>query len=247
MRIHSSKYLAKIDLIIYIIIIIACSVTLYCYVAPIGPLLAGIGLLSASFAAYIRWVHERRRFKFGFLILNLTAHIIKNSDGLLLVCIIVGLQNKGEVKISARTHGDISKEEKEFLYDDVDHLDQYKHAGTLKIRKVPDDFYKKTNVFDWYSIPPTKNMKYLIESNFYDNDLEQISYLNEFEGPKRDSKKKYRDVNYWLEPRESSSPQVMIWLEPGTYAIKACFLGSKIKEPEEYWSITRLFHFGIDG
>src|SRR6266852_3840711 len=74
-----------------------------------------------------------------------------------------------------------------------------------------------------------------------DADLEQINYLGEFQDPETH----FRDVDFWLEPRESYDQPVFLWLRPGIYAAKAYFLGPRRKHQEdEYWSCQTLFNVG---
>ena len=152
-----------------------------------------------------------------------------------MVSVIVHLENKGQTRISARRYQDIKSGKSDFLY--YDELDQCKHAGTLKIRRVPEKH--KSELFDWYSLQPITKvnlLEYGRESR--EGDLEQINYLNEYQDPEMD----FKDVDFWMEPNEKYDLQIMISLQPATYVMKAYFLGDLTKyQDEEYWSYTRLF------
>ncbi len=176
-----------------------------------------------------------KREKFSFLTLNLAATVIKQVGDLLLVSVIVHLENKGQTRISARRYENIEVEGGDFLYDDD--WDKCKYAGTLKIRGVPDQH--KTELFDWYSLQQINEISELKErKESHRVDLEQINFLYEFKDPDTH----YKDVDFWLEPYEIYDLQIMLWLPPGTYAMKAYFLGKLVKyREEEYWSFTKLF------
>lgn len=180
-----------------------------------------------------------KREKYSFLILNLNAKVIKQVDNLLLVSIIVHLENKGQTRITARRRKDVDKEKNDPLY--KEDADQCKHAGTLKIRSVPDK--SQIELFDWYSLQQIADTSILKDPESKKGDLEQINYLNEFEDPEA----RYIDVDFWLEPNETYDLQIMVWLQPGTYAMKAYFLGEHVEyREEEYWSATRLFDFKVN-
>lgn len=159
------------------------------------------------------------REKHSFLNLNIEANIIKQIKSLLLVSINIQLENKGLTRIMARRYDVIKNNENGFLY--KDEIDECKHAGTLKIRSVTDE--NREIIFDFCSLQP--------------NEFEQINYLDEYQDPKTN----FKDVDYWLEPKESSNQQITLWIKPGTYIIKAYFLGKLIKYREdEYWSCTKI-------
>lgn len=175
-----------------------------------------------------------KREKFSFLTMNLDANVLKQVGDLLLVSIIVQLENKGQTRISARRYQDTIKKEGDLLYSEKG--EECKYAGTLKIRSVSDE--DKTARFDWYSLQPITSVSVIKDGKEHAGDLEQINYLNEYEDPET----RYKDVDFWLEPNETYNCQVMAWLQPGTYAMKAYFFGELAKYREdEYWSTTRLF------
>jgi hypothetical protein len=65
--------------------------------------------------------------------------------------------------------------------------------------------------------------------------LEQINYLADFQDPVGG----FTDAGFWLEPNETYELTVPLWLSPGRYALKACFLGEeRRRREEEYWSQT---------
>ena len=170
--------------------------------------------------AWAIYVFSIRRFRFTFLNISLHATQICTIRQLILVQLSVRLENKGNSRIDARE----LKTKENYLYNDG--FDACRHAGTLKIRQVPDQEQQK--LFDWYYLP------IILEIG-----LEQINYLNEFIDPRADSK----EVDFWLEPRETYELNVFLSLLPGTYAAKAYFLGKKRKhKDEEYWFTTCLFH-----
>jgi hypothetical protein len=177
-----------------------------------------------------------RRAARTFLRVKIDATAIKEVGNLLLVSIVVGLENRGQTRISARTRRDI-KRRSDFLYDD--RWDRCRHAGTFKIRRVLDK--PGQIVFDWYLLPPIDKASFPGGSGGHQEaDFEQINYLLEYQDPKT----MFRDVDFWLEPNEIYEHQIMVWLPPGTYAMKAYFLGRVIKYREdEYWSCTKLFDF----
>jgi len=175
-----------------------------------------------------------KRERFSFLNLTLDAKVMHDLGEVKLVSIVISLENKGETRINARR----KRGTKEFLYDDD--FDQCMHAGTLKIRPIPIE--QEPLIFDWYSLKPmnAKISRGDIEGvNTTEESLEQINYLNEFEDPKDN----YREVDFWLEPKESYIVGVPIWLRPGMYCAKAIFLGPRKKyQDDEYWSHTTIFH-----
>ncbi|MGD0309876.1 MAG: hypothetical protein ABSC02_11365, partial [Acidobacteriota bacterium] len=129
------------------------------------------------------------------------------------------------------------REEGGYLYKEG--LDACLHAGTLKIRAVPQE--KKPLLFDWYSLPALRVITRLVPEDHLvvsEADLEQINYLDEFQDPETN----YREVDFWLEPHESYDLVIPVWLRPGIYAAKAFFLGPVTKHgEEEYWSCQTLF------
>jgi len=180
-----------------------------------------------------------KREKFAFLNLTINANILKQANNLLLISIIIHLENRGQTRISARVLKDLKnkREYKGFLY--FDDWDKCKHAGTLKIRPVPD--MNCATIIDWYSLRRMKDITIVGDNKEIKNcDLEQLNYLDEYQDPKTN----YRDVDFWIEPNETYDLQIIIWLNPGIYALKAYFLGKKIKyKEEEYWSSTKIFNF----
>jgi len=174
--------------------------------------------------------------RFTFLNLSIDVKIINQIGDLLLVSIVIGLENMGKTRISARRRENLKNKRAAFLYGDYDEWDRLKHAGTLKIRRVPDSL--NVNIFDWYSLSPITDIQSLKDGRQFISDFEQINYLDEYEDPFSN----YQDVIFWIEPKESYYPQVMVCLKPGTYVLKAVFLG-KITEPpeeEEYWPCTKM-------
>jgi hypothetical protein len=72
-------------------------------------------------------------------------------------------------------------------------------------------------------------------------DLEQINYLDDYQDPEGG----FKEVHFWLEPKESYELLVTVWLPPGTYAAKAVFLGKEQSHAnEEYWSHVCAFTLG---
>ena len=197
-------------------------------------IIAVIGVLYGIYIAREKWLVERERFRFfTFLKLGLDEDIIQEQDNLSLVAINIHLENTGWKRISARRYKDLKGKETNFLYND--NFDQCKHAGTLKIRKMPDNY--KAGLFDWYSLIPINNVDVSKDGKQFQSDLEQLNFLEEFEDPLTN----YHDVDFWLEPSESYHQQIMIWLPKGVYVVKAYFLGNLIKyEEEEYWSSTKI-------
>lgn len=169
----------------------------------------------------------------SFLQVNVEAEVIESTANLVLVAVYVTLENKGETRINAR------KGDRAYLYDDE--WDRCKHAGTLKIRPIPQA--NKELSFDWYSLDPMPCA--LRRSTLKDapgdvkereGDLEQINYL----GDSQDSEVDFDQVDFWIEPHETYTLAVPVWLQPGLYAIKAYFLGKELWHgEEEYWCCTR--------
>jgi hypothetical protein len=146
-------------------------------------------IIAISTIYFICWV---RREKFTFLNLSLNAKVINNLGELVLVSIVVGLKNMGKTRISARTRKNIVNKPAAFLYEEYGEWDRCKHAGTLKIRKVPDNL--NVDLFDWYSLPQITNKLILKDGKQGESDFEQINYLEEYEDPYT----KYRDVSFWI-------------------------------------------------
>ncbi|MEW6564340.1 MAG: hypothetical protein AB1404_02440 [Spirochaetota bacterium] len=195
------------------------------------------------FLASIYFVCWIRRERFTFLGLSIDTKIINQVNGIALVSITVTLENKGKTRIEARRKEHLPKDLKNkyapFLYSDD--YDQCKHAGTLKIRQIPDNI--NVNLFDWYSLDPLPNMQILKDGLQSESDFEQINYLDEYEYPP-----KYEEVIFWIEPNESYSQQVMVCLPQGIYVLKAFFLGKETKSPkeDEYWSRTKIVKIFCD-
>jgi hypothetical protein len=194
-------------------------------------------IIAISTIYFICWV---RREKFTFLNLSLNAKIINQIGDLLLVSIVVLLKNMGKTRISARTRKDIIDKHSGFLYGKYDEWDKCKHAGTLKIRKVPDSL--NVDLFDWYSLPAITNIQSLKDGNQYESDFEQINYLEEYE----DHITQYQDVYFWIEPKEAYHQEIMVYLKPGIYVLKAVFLVKETEPPneEEYWSCKKVVNIG---
>jgi hypothetical protein len=183
---------------------------------------------------FICWI---RRERFTFLNLTMDAKIVNQINQIALVSITITLENRGKTKIEARRRehltGYLRTKYANFLYND--RWDQCEHAGTLKIREVPNDL--KVDSFDWYSLKPITS-KQCLKNGIQDQcDFEQINYLDEYEKPPV-----FNEVAFWIEPYETYHEQVMVFLPHGIYVIKAFFLGSKVEDPEEdeYWSYTKL-------
>jgi len=189
-----------------------------------------VTLASGLYFAFRRFGLKRE--KSTFLDLRVDAKVVDTIGELLLVSITIQLKNKGQTRIDARTRKDV-QQFVNFLYSDSG--DQCEHAGTLKIRAVPNPH--QSCIFDWYSLQPIKDICILKDGEQTKSDLEQINYLAEFQNPPA-----YQDTDFWLEPSEQYDLQVMAVLPSGMYAVKAYFLG-KITIPgeEEYWSHTQLF------
>lgn len=176
-----------------------------------------------------------KRERFASLKIAIDTRVIHVSGEAQLVSVIIRLENKRETRISARRRGRADG----FLYNERGGWDQCVHAGTLKIRAVPIE--KEPLLFDWYSLKPM-SARILHASGegtkATEEDLEQINYLAEFQDPVEN----YKEVDFWLEPKESYDLLVPIWLRPGIYAAKALFLGPMTKHQEaDYWSHTMLF------
>ena len=176
------------------------------------------------------WLKRERR---TFLDLGLSASVIKEAEGSLLVAVTVHLENKGQTRISAGLHN----ERDPFLYQDDG--DECKHAGTLKLHRVSDKCGPL--VFDWYSLEPMTGAAILEDGEEKESaDFEQINYIAESDAPEVH----YHEVSFRLEPNQAYDFLVPVWLRPGTYAMKAYYIGGITKHgEEEYWSCLGLFHF----
>ena len=175
-------------------------------------------------------------YRFGLstsLKLTIKAKTVWGAGDVVLTAIRVHLENKGNRRIKARTG---RKSEQARLYDIPP--DICFHAGTLKIRPVPEE--SSPLLFDWYSLQPlgTKERHMpKVELVTEETDLEQINYLDEFQNPKD-----FLNVHFWIEPGEAYGQSVFLWLRPGIYAAKAYFLGPKTwHRGEEYWSTQIIF------
>ena len=200
-------------------------------------LLTFLTLAAGLYFAIVRFGLKRERAT--FLRITIDPTIISHSAVVALVSVVVRLENKGDTRINARRSGDL-RSPNAFLYDDT--WDQCEHAGTLKVRPIPTR--QEAWTFDWYALPA---MAATLERCTVDDkphqvaarlgDLEQVNYLGEYQDPVGN----YRDVDFWLEPRESYDLAVPIWLPAGAYALKAYFLGQQSEHgEEELWSTTAL-------
>jgi hypothetical protein len=169
-----------------------------------------------------------------FLEMSISAQVVGGTNDNLLIQIVVRLKNIGASRIDARKGHDANG----FLYDDQ--WDTCQHAGTLKIRAVPDG--DAPTLFDWYGLPPLKATLSLAAPHASPaqivargGDLEQINYLADFQ----DSMASFQDTDFWLEPNEVYDLTVPLRLPRGNYAVKAYFLGQEKRHlEEEYWSQT---------
>jgi len=166
--------------------------------------------------------------------MSVVARVVSSGGEGLLVEVTVRLKNIGGSRIDARTGYQAGK----FLYDDG--WDQCEHAGTLKIRAVPQK--PVPLVFDWYGLKPlaatlTLSAPHKAPSEIAPRSgmLEQINYLADFQDPVGG----FTDVGFWMEPNETYELTVPLWLAPGDYAVKAFFLGQdRSHAEEEFWSQT---------
>jgi hypothetical protein len=188
-------------------------------------------LVSGLYFAIRRFGLKRERY--SFLKMDVEAKVIEDSGDMVLVSIVIHLENKGETRINARRE----RRPDGYLYNDG--WDQCLHAGTLKIRAVPSEH--RPLLFDWYSLKPLSATISWASSGriaVTEGDLEQINYLAEYGDPEA----QYKEVDFWIEPREVYDLQVAMWLPPGIYRIKALFIGNINKyQEEEYWSCTNMF------
>lgn len=184
----------------------------------------------------IEKARELARESYTFLGISIDTHVINIIDGVALVSITVNLENKGKTRITARTWRDFQKRSGNFLYGENDIYERCKHAGTIKIREVPNDL--KVDLFDFYSLTPITDKQCLWGGQPGECDFEQINFLDEYEDPYSN----YKEVSFWIEPNESYHPQVMVYLPQGIYVIKAIYLGKVTSPPdeEEYWSCSKL-------
>jgi len=204
------------------------------YIDLIISILTLITLASGLYFAIRRFGLKRERFT--FLRVALEARSVCEADDLVLVAITVRLENKGDTRINTRRE----RRDDGYLYNEAP--DTCMHAGTLKIRAVPQE--SGPVLFDWYSLPPLRMTTRLVPADkpvVSEADLEQINYLYEYQDPKTD----YREVDFWLEPHESFDFVIPAWLRPGIYAAKAFFVGPMAKYgEEEYWSCHIVFTAG---
>jgi len=178
-------------------------------------------LLSALIFGILRFGLKRERYT--FLQIKVEAKPVKTLRNSSLVMKTVHLENVGDRRIDSKRDrlGDGC------IYNDS--FDVCRHAGTLKIRPIPES--SKPTFVDWYSLSPYQSTDGL--------DYEQINYLDEYQDPRTD----YKDVDFWLEPHVSEEFSVFLRLKPGVYAIKAYFFGPVTKaREEEYWSCQTLLN-----
>jgi len=162
------------------------------YVDVIVSILTLLTLAWGLYFAIRRFGLKRERF--SFLRLTVDAKALKDAGNLVLVVITVHIENKGDARISVPRGWN----EDSYLYNIEP--DVCRHAGTLKIRRVLGE--SEPLLFDWYSLPRLRAKTRLVPANKVmeaDSDLEQINYLDEFQDPDTD----FRNVDFWLEPRES--------------------------------------------
>jgi hypothetical protein len=166
--------------------------------------------------------------------MSASAKVVGGTDENLLIQVVVRLKNIGTSRINARKGHQAGK----FLYDDGG--DQCEHAGTLKIRAVPQG--NAPTLFDWYGLQPIKATLTSVVSHDTPAQivatlgvLEQINYLADFQDPVGG----FQDADFWLEPNEVYELTVPLRLARGDYAVKAFFLGDEKRHlEEEYWSHT---------
>ena len=209
------------------------------YLDPILRIGTFLILAMGLFYAILRFGLKRERF--SFLNITIDAKVMHDVGQVKLVSILVSVENRGDTRIKARRPR--KRGAKKFLYEDD--WDQCMHAGTLQIRPIPIE--KEPLFFEWYSLKPMKakiSRGDTGRNNTTEENLEQINYLYEFEDPKV----AYREVDFWLEPKESYIAAVPIWLRPGMYCTKAFFLGPRKKyRNDEYWSHTMIFQVKVAG
>lgn len=201
------------------------------YLDLLVSILTLLTLASGLYFAIRRFGLTRERYT--FLDLTVSAATAHKTKKLSLVVITVHIDNKGNTRISARR----VREEDGFLYNVGP--DSCLHAGTLKIRAIPQE--RLPMLFDWYSLLPLKITTRLVPAEkmiVSDADLEQINYLDEYQDPVGS----YKEVDFWVEPHESYDMTVPIWFTPGLYAAKVYFLGPETRHgEEEYWSSLTIF------
>jgi len=177
-----------------------------------------------------------KRERFTFLRLAIDAKPVYDAGNVVLVALTVHLENKGNTRIDARRKRGADG----YLYNVGP--DACLHAGTLKIRAVPEE--RNPLFFDWYSLPPLRVTTRLVPKDLSvvsAAELEHINYLDEFQDPDAD----YKEVDFWLEPCDSYDLTVSVWFRPGIYAAKAFFLGPIARHgEEEYWSCQTIFTAG---
>lgn len=205
------------------------------------------------------WRFGRNRGLFTFMDMDLQAKVVsyvrQDNKDLLLVSLVVGLKNRGLTKIQARRRYYLRswwrfrwvvRGQLQGRHLNTEKYDLCEHAGTLKVRRALEG--TSPTQFDWYSLEPVGGIvTWKDKEKESQSHLEQVDYLGEFEDDDpafRDDSGTYKDVDFWLEPKETDQCSVMIWLNPGTYAVKAYFLGKRSQpaEEDEYWSCTRLFN-----
>jgi hypothetical protein len=194
-----------------------------------------LSLAAGFFFALYRFGIKRE--KHCFLNITLDKQVICKKNNLLLVSIKIGLANKGETRIFPRTK---YQKKSEFLFEDK--FDKCMYSGTLKIRRVPIN--NEQLISNWYSLKPIDSINSLQDENENRSfNLEQINYLDEY----LDTRSNFKKLHFWIEPKEEHTFDIPIWLEPGIYAVKAFFLGKRIKyRNEEYWSRTTFINISID-
>lgn len=204
------------------------------FLQGIGTVVGALGVVVGGGWALNRYYEEREHFT--FLRMAVDARSIYDRADLVPVAITVHLENKGDTRIDARRE----RGEDGYVYNVVP--DTCLHAGTLKIRTVPQE--KEPILFNWYSLPALRVISRSVPGDrlvVSESDLEQVNYLDEFQDPKTG----YKEVDFWLEPRESYDLMITAWLRPGVYAAKAFFLGPMTKHTEEeYWSCQTVFTVG---
>ena len=200
------------------------------YVELVVSIFTAVSIVVTLFYAILRFGIKRELHT--FMRISADAKTVGTDNELALVSVTVHLENKGGTRINARRgHGTDG-----WLYKKPGDPDQCHHAGTLKIRQVPSGI--QPLIFDWYSLPRLHVAAHSDAVHGKEVELEQINYLDEFQDPEG----KFKDVHFWLEPRESYDLPVYVWLRPGIYVAKAFFLGAKTRRnDEEYWSCRAIF------
>lgn len=183
------------------------------------------------------WRFGLKRERYSFLNLSIEPKILPGVGEVKLVSLVIRLENIGETKITARTERIDG-----FLYSDD--LDKCMHAGTLQIRPIPNA--AEPLGFDWYSLSPIDSKILKIENghvNTIRENLEQINFLGEYEDPNLH----FKEVDFWIEPKETCVLHVPVWLRPGNYSAKAFFLGTnKSRHNDDFWSHTIIFQVPVN-